>query len=243
MYTSGKYWEGIPDYLAEQAPRKIAWLLRLIDFDNLLKRLPQKRLSIVDIGCGAGKVSVGLAQALRERHPDLAISVQGYDLSPLAIEVAKRENQEGEFVCGDFQDAGRTWDLALLCDIIEHVENPDAFLRAVAQRSRYFAVGFAMDDNLAYRLSKRRREIANKGSHVSLFDEARALAVGVKHGNILAHGYIPNPMTRNFHIRSFRNVVTLPMRVVLQLLSRRLKGRLFGGESLYLFCESRLFPK
>jgi len=238
---SGEYWDNIPDFLLGQAPNKISYLLRLVDFDFIMHSLPGEKLAIVDIGCGAGKVSSGLAEILCERYPDVTITVHGYDLSPQAIEIATRENNKGEFVCGDFQDAGRTWDLALLCDIIEHVEEPDAFLRSVAERSRFFVVGFAMDDNLANRLDKRRRKRVVESGHINLFHENRARAFGEKYGKVLASGYIPNPMARNLKIRSVRGGFTLPFRVAGQLLSRRLKGKFFGGESIYFFAQSRLF--
>ncbi|NCD40823.1 MAG: class I SAM-dependent methyltransferase [Bacteroidia bacterium] len=240
IYESGEYWNDIPDYLAGQAPNKIKWLLQIVDFDALIKELPQNQLAIVDIGCGVGMVSTGLAEQLRNRYPEIDIEHYGFDLSPHAIEVARKRNNNGTFVCGDFKTVEKRWDLALLCDIIEHVEDPNEFLQSVAERSRFFVVGFAMDNNVAYHLSKSRRKIVDNSSHISLFNETRARSVGGKFGRILASGYIPNPMARNLKIRSVKNIITLPLRMALQVFSRRLKGRLFGGESLYLFCESRL---
>ena len=209
MYTSGEFWDGIPDLFASQAPNKIRFLMEFIDFDVILKKLPNKTLTIADIACGAGKVSTGIAEQLRGRYPDYEVKVYGYDLSPQAIDAARKLNTEGEFVCGDFKDAERTWDLALLCDIIEHVENPYGFLQSVAERSRFFVVGFAMDDNLANRLDKRRRKHVVKSGHISLFHEKRALALGQKFGKILASSYIHNPMARNLKITRARGFFTL----------------------------------
>jgi len=240
-YTSGQFWDNIPGYLQEQAPNKISHLLRLVDFDNLFKNLPSRSFSIADIGCGAGKVSTGLADRLRVSNPEFNISTYGYDLSPQAIAVAKKGSYKGEFICGDIRDARRAWDLALLCDIIEHVDDPEAFLRAVAERARYFVVGFAMDDNLANRMDKRRRECTIRGGHVNQFNEHKAMAIVNKFGKVLASGYINNPLSTNLKIRSVRGLFTLPFRVTLQLLSRRLKGKLFGGESIYFFVKSQLF--
>lgn len=243
MYTSGEYWDNITDYLMGQAPNKISHLLKIVDFDFVMQNLPDKKLAIVDIGCGAGKISSGLAEVLRERYSDITITVHGYDLSPQAIEIAKRENMEGEFVCGDFQDAGKIWDIAILCDVIEHVEHPNALLRSVAEHSRFFIVGFAMDDNLANRLDKHRRKRAVEGGHITLFHEKRARLISEKYGKVLVSGYIHNPMARNLKIRGMRGFFTLPFRVALQLLSPRLKGKLFGGESFYVFVHSHFFSK
>lgn len=243
IYTSGEFWGEIPDFLVGQAPNKIRFLMDFIDFDVIMKNLPNKTITIADIACGAGKVSTGIAERLRERYPDYQITVYGYDLSPQAIDVAKKLNTEGEFICGDFKDAGRTWDLALLIDIMEHIPDPDEFIRDVAERSRYFVVGFAMDDNLANKLSKARREVTNKSGHISLFDEKKALEVSGKYGKVLNISYIANPLGRNLRIKRVRHLFTFLPRLLLQILSRRLKGKVFGGESIYVLVESAIFRK
>ena len=241
QYTSGKFWDDLPDFLAGQAPRKISHLFAMVDFESLLRSLPSETFSMVDIGCGAGKVSTGVAERLRELCPKFDITVYGYDRSPQAIEAAKRENVDGQFVCGDYKDAGMTWDLALLIDIIEHIPDPDEFVRGVAERSRFYVIGFAMDDNLANNFSRARRERAIAGDHISLFNEKKALEVSGKYGKVLKTSYIANPLGRNLAIRHFRHSLTFLPRLVLQVLSRRLKGRVFGGESIYVFVESAIY--
>ena len=114
LYISGEFWNEIPDFLASQAPNKVRHLMDFIDFDVILHKLPNKTVSIADIACGAGKVSTGIAKQLRERYPEYQTKVYGYDLSPQAIETAKKLNTEGEFFCRDFNDAGMSFDLALL---------------------------------------------------------------------------------------------------------------------------------
>ena len=243
QYRYGEFWDEIPDFLVGQAPNKIRFLMDFIDFDSLLQNLPSKAFTIADIACGAGKVSTGIAERLRERYPDYQISIYGYDLSPQAIDVAKKLNTEGEFICGDFKDAKMIWDLALLVDIIEHVPDSDEFIRGVAERSRYFVVGFAMDDNLATKLSKSQLEVTNKSGHISLFDEKKALELSGKYGKLLKTSYIANPLGRNLRIKRVRHLFTFLPRLLLQVLSRRLKGEVFGGESIYIFAESAIFKK
>jgi 2-polyprenyl-3-methyl-5-hydroxy-6-metoxy-1,4-benzoquinol methylase len=238
LYTSGEFWEDLPDFLVGQAPNKIRHLLKLIDFDSLLAGQPTRTFSIVDIGCGAGKVSVGLAEQLRARYPGVEVTVHGYDLSSQAIAVARRENAEGEFICGDFKDAERTWDLAIVCDVIEHVADPDDFVRCAAQKARYFVTGFAMDYNLANRLLKKRRARVNQVGHISLFNEKRALAVSAKHGTIQNAKYINNPLRRALRITRPFHLLTCPVKILLRMLSRRWKGMVFGGESLFIFARS-----
>ena len=241
LYISGEFWNEIPDFLASQAPNKVRHLMDFIDFDVILHKLPNKTVSIADIACGAGKVSTGIAKQLRERYPEYQTKVYGYDLSPQAIETAKKLNTEGEFFCRDFNDAGMSFDLALLIDVIEHVPDPDEFMQSAAKCSRFFAVSFAMDDNLANKLSTKRREATHASGHISLFDERRAVDLSKKYGKLIGATYIRNPMARNLGIKRPLHLLTILPRLMLQLLSPRLKGKVFGGESLYTIVESSIF--
>ena len=141
LYVEGEFWKRRQDFCAGQAPRKIAHIMRLLESDDFRSFCRQSSvLRIVDIGCGAGKVSTGIAGELRELFPELRIEIDGYDLSPQAIEVARRDNEEGQWHCADFSVENKQWDLAVLCDIIEHVEEPVQFLEDVARKSRFIVV-------------------------------------------------------------------------------------------------------
>lgn len=152
-----------------------------------------------------------------------------------------RRNDEGHFECKDVFEVRAGNDLALLADVIEHVPDPAGFIKAAAERARYFAVGFAMDYNLANRLIKKRRAIVNRVGHISLFDEEMALKISSKFGVILGKKYIKNSFGRNFSIGSLRGAVTLFPRLLLQVLSPKWKGRIFGGETIYVFAQSSIY--
>ena len=243
VYTSGEFWDDLPDFLAWQAPGKIRHLSRFIDFDLILRSLPNpNRCVIADIGCGAGLVSTGLAEHLRKQYPNVSFEVYGYDLSPQAIDVAKKAlAPNAHFECKRFENADMIWDFAILCDVIEHVEDPYEFVRNAALKSRYFVVGYAMDDNLANRMDKKRHAVVNSVGHISLFHEKRALDVSGKYGDIIASSYIRNPFLRNFVVKKFLHVFTSPIKFVLQCLSPRIKGKIFGGESIFILTKSRIF--
>lgn len=75
--------------------------------------------SIIEVGCGLGHVSQGLAQAL----PDMRVS--GMDISPTAIERARALYPELEFLVGDIAASGlslpRRYDVLLLNQILWYV--------------------------------------------------------------------------------------------------------------------------
>lgn len=94
-------------------------------------------LRYLDMGCGAGALSILLAQRG-------ATHVTGIDFMPRVIEAARRAaRREGvagrvEFVCADLHDwtPGAPYDVLLSFDVLEHVRDPRRFLRRMAQFAR-----------------------------------------------------------------------------------------------------------
>ena len=86
---------------------------------------------VLDVACGAGLVTVPLAEAGYE--------VEGVDLSPGSIEQARARLADGvsaSFRVGDayaLDAADASFDAVLLLDMLEHVERPEAVLREAAR--------------------------------------------------------------------------------------------------------------
>jgi trans-aconitate methyltransferase len=74
--------------------------------------------SVCDLGCGAGGVLAGLA----ERLPDATLV--GYDISPQAVELARRRHPGVEVRLGEpnYRPAA-PFDLLMLIDVFEHVQD------------------------------------------------------------------------------------------------------------------------
>jgi hypothetical protein len=60
-----------------------------------------------------------------------------YDLSSVFCEAGKLEFPEIEFINEEFRQQGASYDLIVLSDIIEHVENESEFLEMVSARCRF----------------------------------------------------------------------------------------------------------
>jgi SAM-dependent methyltransferase len=135
IYTSGLYLKHCPDWHTGVSHKKVAHILRMLDRTGIA---PQK---IGDIGCGAGEIL-----ALLQEHMDSSCTFWGYDIAPKAIELAKvKENNRLHFALADFIQVNESFDLVLLIDMIEHVENCFQLLRDVRGKSKYIIIQFSLD--------------------------------------------------------------------------------------------------
>ena len=101
----------------------------------------EKDLSYLDLGCGSGDLSMALA----ERG---VAQVTGIDFIPRNIERAKaRAAMSGvaervSFVCRDLREwvPEKKFDVLLSIDVLEHIDNPGAFLKKIADFVSYEGV-------------------------------------------------------------------------------------------------------
>lgn len=136
LYVSGAYLEKNPTWHVEESPWKAAQILRL------LTRAGISPATICEVGCGAGEV---LAQLHARMDP--ASTFWGYDISPQAIELAKpRANERIRFELADFTTVTDVrFDLILVLDVIEHLEDYFSFLRDLKPKGQYKIIHLPLD--------------------------------------------------------------------------------------------------
>jgi 2-polyprenyl-6-hydroxyphenyl methylase/3-demethylubiquinone-9 3-methyltransferase len=93
-------------------------------------RTPLAGKTALDVGCGAGLLAEPLAR--------LGAHVTGIDASPEVIQVARNHAHamglEIDYRVGDVQALDGQFDLVTSMEVIEHVADPAAFLKALAAR-------------------------------------------------------------------------------------------------------------
>jgi 2-polyprenyl-6-hydroxyphenyl methylase/3-demethylubiquinone-9 3-methyltransferase len=93
-------------------------------------RTPLQGKNALDVGCGAGLLAEPLAR--------LGAKVTAIDAASQLIDVAREHaakmGLEIEYRAGDLQELEGQFDLITCMEVIEHVADPAAFLRALAKR-------------------------------------------------------------------------------------------------------------
>jgi 2-polyprenyl-3-methyl-5-hydroxy-6-metoxy-1,4-benzoquinol methylase len=125
IYPSNYYSFEVPK------PSLLHWVKDYLDakrFHRLLKQIPGASLKVLDVGGGTG----WMHPLLLKSDPRIA-RILLLDTDASAVATATRLGREA--VCGDLArfDTSEKFDLILLLNLIEHVEDPNALLRKAKQ--------------------------------------------------------------------------------------------------------------
>jgi hypothetical protein len=128
IYKRSDYLEKNPTWHVEESSFKAKYVL------NLLRRNSLSPKTVCEAGCGAGEV---LQQLQLQMGPDTDFC--GYEISPIAFELSKpRQYEKLRFKLADLGKEGDVcFDLLLVLDVIEHVEDYFSFLREIRLRAHY----------------------------------------------------------------------------------------------------------
>lgn len=137
-YRSGAYADANPDWHAPDAAHKARAVAALLRWAGASPRV------VVDVGCGEGGVLRHLRAELGAEWPHT--TWEGFDIAPEAVRRARRTEGEGlSFVEGDFLQSERRADLITCLDVVEHVADDEAFLRALRERADQFVFRLPLD--------------------------------------------------------------------------------------------------
>jgi SAM-dependent methyltransferase len=128
LYTSGAYLEKNPDWHSRESPWKAAQALRMLQRHDLAIK------TICEVGCGAGEILRLLQEKL-----DQTCQFWGYDISPQAHAFWQgKENDRLHYKLADIRkEHDIFFDLILVFDVIEHLEDYFSFLRDIKPKSHY----------------------------------------------------------------------------------------------------------
>lgn len=228
-YLTEEYIEHNPSWDQEDSP----WKAELVQ--QALERRGLRPGSIVEVGCGAGRVLA----ALRESFPKT--DLQGFDIAPAAAQFWSESSTKGiQFTLGDFLSSReQIYDVVLLLDVIEHLSNPFEFLVQVRPRGRHFVFHFPLDLSALSVLRERPLLHARaKVGHLHYFTKSLALALLDECGYDVIEARFSGAAF-NAPQRSWKSRLMGVFRRVIYAFHHDVAVRLLGGETLIVLARPR----
>jgi len=186
--------------------------------------------TICEIGCGAG----GILSELQSMLPK-NITFTGYEISPQAHAISVRfVNPRCQFVLGDAFADPVTYDLVLVMDVIEHVEDCFSFLRAAKKKGFLKLYHIPLETHATAIL----RGINGWDSvgHIHLFTMETALKSLEYTGHRVIDWILTDGALGNVN-KPVRTRVANLLRLPLAKISATLTVRLIGGYSILILAE------
>jgi SAM-dependent methyltransferase len=186
--------------------------------------------TICEIGCGAG----GILAELQKVLPD-HIMFTGYDISPQAHALsAQFSNLRCQFILGDaFADTSK-YDLVLVMDVIEHVEDYFSFLRGAKQKGEWKLYHIPLE---AYVIGVLRGfNYWDTLGHLHLFTVETALKALQYSGHRIVD-WVFTDRAISIPSKTFRGRLGNLIRFPLSKFSTKLTSRLLGGYSMLVLAK------
>jgi SAM-dependent methyltransferase len=228
VYRDGSYLKYNPSWHAEESPFKVRQIRRMIERQNLTPK------TLCDVGCGAGLV-------LTELQPYLSSNCicWGYDVSPDALGLcSSRGNKNLRFRLHDIRkDQGDTYfDLLLMLDVFEHVEDYIGLVRSVRSKARQKLFHIPLD--LSVQAVIRRNGLLlrrDHHAHLHYFTKETALRTLTDVGYKLVD-YFYTPRCIELGDKFIQKAARFPRKLCFAI-SSDLTVRVLGGYSLMVLAE------
>src|ERR1700704_1900885 len=227
LYLDGGYLAKNPGWHVEESAWKATHILHMLRQNHLSPR------TVCDVGCGAGEVLKQLQESIEGQ-----CDFWGYDISPQALELAKtRANERLQFKLTDFRKESLDFfDLILVLDVIEHLEDYFDFLRQLQVKGRHKIFHFPLDLSVqtvvrGNGLTKQRKMYA----HLHYFTKETALQTLRDTGyDVLDCFYTPRSI--DFAGTPGQKLLRLPRKLCFAI-HKNFAVRFFGGFGLLVLAQ------
>lgn len=228
MYINGEYFKKNPTWDVEHSPWKATQILKMTARNNILPK------TICEVGCGAGEI---LAQLQRQMKKDCVF--YGYEISPQAFELCRqRSNERLHFRLENILEEREVFfDVILLIDLIEHLEDYFGFLREIKPKSQYKILHIPLDLSVQTVLRMnpilKDRELVG---HINYFTKELALQT-LKDVGYEILDYFYTAASVDLPVKSVkRRALKLPRRLLFRI-HEDLAVRILGGYSLMVLAK------
>lgn len=227
------YKQSNSDYLAnnplwhiEDSPWKAKQIYKIIRKNNI------KPNTIVEIGCGAGEILNQLQMVLDE-----STQFFGYDISPDAYKLAlSRNNKRLQFYNENLLEQPHKYDLLLMIDVFEHVEDYYSFIKKSAEKADYKIFHIPLELSVSFVLRNQMKVARKQYGHIHHFAKDTAIETLKDCGlEIIDYNYTASSV----ELKTIKNSTKIMnvFRRILYKFSPDLAARFFGGYSLLVLAK------
>ncbi|HEX8045625.1 class I SAM-dependent methyltransferase [Rhizobium sp.] len=227
IYVSDQYAELNPTWHEEDSP----WKARQIE--EIIRKNGLRFDSLCEVGCGTGEILLNLSRSFPR------VQFAGYEISPHAYQRAKtKEKSNVSFhLANVVEDKDSHYDVVVIADVIEHVENYISFIKDLRPCGRYKIFHIPLDLSVqsvlrAWPITKLR---ANVG-HLHYFFKDTAIATLKDCGySVIDYKYTASRL--ELPNQAFSSALMRLPRKLLFSINPDLAVRLLGGYSLLVLAE------
>lgn len=225
IYTDGEYIRKNPSWHVEDSPWKAQQVIRI------LKRNSVAPKTIAEVGCGAGEVIRRVSLAF----PDARC--RGFEISSDALELTRgRESENLSYELVDTGGITEHFDVVLLIDVIEHVEDCFGFLRSIRARTQYIVAHIPLDLSFLSLLIDTPMANRRSAGHLHYFTRTTALALLSDTGYIVRDWFYPVGAHFLPH-KQWRTGLVAMFRAAGERVAPRLNAIVLGGASIMVLAE------
>jgi SAM-dependent methyltransferase len=224
MYINGEYFSKNPTWDVEDSPWKAKQILKIMQKNDV------RPICIAEVGCGAGEI----LRQMQIYHPK--IDYTGYDISPQAISLAQSKSNDGlHFKLEDFCQLDVYFDLVLIIDVIEHIEDYYLFIKSIKDKASYKIFLIPLEMNaLSVLFIGSILNCRSKVGHIHYFSKDTALETLKDCGyEIIDYSYI---FSNRKSPRLSSNLLHYPRKITYNIKSE-FCIRLLGGSSLLVLAR------
>jgi hypothetical protein len=225
MYTDGAYVRKHPNWHVEDSPWKAQQVIKSLQRNAVVPK------TIAEVGCGAGEIIRRVSLAF----PDARC--QGFEISPDALKQTRgRETSNLSYHLLDVLQTTERFDVLLLIDVIEHIEDCFGFLRSLRKRAEYIVAHIPLDLSVLSLLID--TPMANRRSvgHIHYFTRNTALALLSDTGYTIVDWFYP---TGGHFLpnKGWRTRLISPVRAAGTRIAPGLSATLLGGASIMILAH------
>ena len=194
IYTSGEYINLNPTLHDEDSFFKFSNIIKVINKTSLFE--DKKKYKILDIGGGNGKVGKLFCDYLIQNNIDFE-----FYAADLSLEMLQIQKQNNKYInttfCGSIELISNFYDIILMIDVIEHIEDYRNFSHELNSKSENIIFNIPIEKNVFDKLRNMYlkdtyyKEQNRTLGHVNFYSFSDCLNYLIKYFDIVNYEFIP----------------------------------------------------